>query len=540
MRAIRGVVATVLGAATVLVAGGAAPSAQAADPVVTITSADFPTAPVAGKTVVVTGRVHGAPDGTEVRLDHWVSISTRAGGQAGWYQLATAPVQNGRYRIRTTLKSNRTRLRAFVRGSEVWIGSKVVTAPQPRPWRIDAKYGDKIAPRIPGQRLEAEFYGRKGQLVHANAYRDCGTTVTRQDGTVVPRVFDTFRLPAEGRYVLRKVACWGETTVAAAWLRRRDLQWIPMNGSPVSKTLASKRTTYLAFRNPGAFARIVPLRTSGWLSTAIQGPREVQQVKIDGIPVDVGGLGTWTIGPRGGLQDIPLGAGTYYLKMESWGDSSFTLQVNSPRARGATTISGSRVPLDTGQFRGRQNTFTFAGTAGTWVSLDVRGRAWRSWTKDDQVLIAPSGDQVFTPRTTESPVFQLPETGTYRVVLTPTRGLGTGSVRVLPATYAPLPVDDTPVTATVSEPYHVAVLQTEGDRTMLYGVTGSSGLASWRADVLMDLSPMSMCGGPLPGCRYWSSQITQDSPTSSEVPGRSYVVFDPVGTGTGAVEFRAR
>jgi YD repeat-containing protein len=325
----------------------------------------------------------------------------------------------------------------------------------------------------PGQNALYTFSGTSGQQVSINlsasTYVGCNAVVVsivKPDNTTLASAgicngstgfLDSQTLPATGTYTV-KVDPQGTTTGSVTVLLNSfaDVTGTITLGTPVTATTTVPGQNAL-YTFTGTSGQQVSVNLTGSTYTGCNAV-VVSILKSDGTSLGSTGLCNTTSGL---LNTVTLPAdGTYTLKIDPQGTTtgSITAQLNNATDVLGTITPGTPVTITT-TISGQNARYTFSGTAGQQVSLNLSGSTYVgcnavivSILKPDNTTLGSTG--LCNTATGFLDSLTLPTTGTYTVFVDP-QGTGTGSITVLLNSFADVTgaiSAGTPLTATTTAP----------------------------------------------------------------------------------------
>jgi YD repeat-containing protein len=406
----------------------------------------------------------------------------------------------------------------------------------------------------PGQNALYTFSGTSGQQLSINlsnsTYTGCNAVVlsiVKPDGTTLGSTgicnsssgfLDSQTLPTTGTYTV-KVDPQGTTTGSVTVLMNffADVTGTITVGTPVTATttVAGQNALYTF---TGTSGQQVSVNLTGSTYTGCNAV-VVSILKSDGTSVGSTGLCNTSSGL---LNTLTLPAdGTYTLKIDPSGTTtgSITAQLNNATDILGTITPGTPVTITT-TISGQNARYTFSGTAGQQVSLNLSGSTYTgcnavvvSILKPDNTSLGSTG--LCNTATGFLDSLTLPTTGTYTVFVDP-QGTVTGSITVLLNSFAD-------VTGTTSVGTPLTVTTTTPGQNALYTFSGTSG-----QQVSLNLS-----GSTYTGCNAVIVSILKPDNTSLgstgicngstgfldsltlPTTGTYTVKVDPSGTTTGSI-----
>jgi YD repeat-containing protein len=404
-----------------------------------------------------------------------------------------------------------------------------------------------------GQNALYTFSGTLGQQVSINlsssTYVGCNAVVVsivKPDGTTLGSAgicngtasfLDSQTLPTTGTYTV-KVDPQGTTTGSVTVLMNffADLTGTITPGTPVTATTTTPGQNAL-YTFTGTSGQQVSVSLTGSTYTGCNAVT-VNILKADGTSLGSTGLCNTSSGL---LNTVTLPAdGSYTLKIDPQGTTtgSITAQLNNATDVLGTITPGTPVTITT-TISGQNARYTFSGTAGQQVSLNLSGSTYVGCNAVVVSVLKPDGSTLgSTGLCNTTTAFQdsltLPVTGTYTVFVDP-QGTGTGSITVLLNSFAD-------VTGAISAGTSLTATTTTPGQNAFYTFSGTTG-----QQVSINLS-----GSTYVGCNAVVSIVKPDGTTlvsagicngstgfldSQTLPasGIYKVKVDPQGTTTGSV-----
>lgn len=517
---------SVLLVACLLLAGVSTPGGASAQPAhhpALKVSVDWPKAPVRTKTVTVhVARADARP--TIARLQ------TRYGTR--WVTVKQKVVSARTFVFQTKPTVNRTMLRVVL--PQRHVASRGFAAPQPAPLVRRVGYADgAVFAKVRGQAVTLLFSGRRGQDVQltTNLYGvgECRHVRLRGPSGLVARGRQgLWHLPRTGTYRFEVVPCYGYGFSRAS-VDVTLARLVPL-------TLDAPRV--VLDRRPGVSEiGVVTLPASGrvlvraWQSNSpvwsrITSPTGALTSAYSDAPVHLG---------------AGMTAGRYLFQPSS---ASMEASASTPTTTAVTT-EGPAATIDDDGVAGRERSFTFTGTAGSFVYPEPA--LPRPGSGGDGSLVGPDGTVVRDWNFNQG--WLLPSDGTYTLHVTPTLTDALNrtpvTMRVRQAVSVTMAYD-APTRFTVAQPDRWLFAQVEMPSprySSVFTASGSTMNGAWEA--VAGLPSTSYCGpGPGPnGCgENFYTPVNQDVTEATYNPwsGTSVVVLRPGAGVTGGVDLAVR
>ncbi|MFF4418363.1 RHS repeat-associated core domain-containing protein [Streptosporangium sp. NPDC001559] len=392
-----------------------------------------------------------APDGTVVVNDHYVS-----GGSAEEIDIAQLP-QSGTYRVVLDpdwagTGSISLTLSTPVDGGTLSLTGAATTATVARP-------GQNVVLTFPGSADDAVSIGFTANSMNQPAYVD----VVAPDGTVVvndhyvsagsPEEIDIARLPQNGTYrVVLDPTRAGVGSISLTLSTPVDGGTLSLTGAATTATVARPgQNAVLAF--PGSAGDAVSV---GFTANSMNQSTYVDVVAPDGTVV----VDDYYVS-GGSVDEIDIArlpqSGTYRVVLDPLraGVGSISLTLSTPVDGGTLSLTGAATTATVAR-PGQNAVLAFPGSAGDAVSVGFTANSMNQSTYVD--VVAPDGTVVVNDHYVsagspeEIDIARLPQSGTYRVVLDPTRA-GVGSITLTVSgrvTGGSLALGGTAVSATIS------------------------------------------------------------------------------------------
>jgi YD repeat-containing protein len=405
-----------------------------------------------------------------------------------------------------------------------------------------------------GQNAFYTFSGTTGQQVSINlsgsTYVGCNAvtvSIVKPDGTTLASAsicngatgfLDSQTLPTTGTYKV-KVDPQGATTGSVTVLMNffADVTGTITAGTPVTATTTVPGQNAL-YTFTGTSGQQVSVNLTGSTYTGCNAVT-VNILKADGTSLGSTSLCNTSSGL---LNTVTLPAdGTYTVKIDPQGTTtgSITAQLNNFADVLGTITPGTAVTITT-TISGQNARYTFSGTAGQQVSLNLSGSTYVGCNAVVVSILKPDGSTLGSTGLCNTATgfldsLTLPTTGTYTVFVDP-QGTGTGSITVLLNSFADVTgtiTAGTALTATTTAPGQNAFYTFSGTtgQQVSINLSGSTYVGCNAVIVSIvkpdgtTLASAGICNG---STGYLDSQTL---PTS----GTYKVKVDPQGTTTGSV-----
>jgi YD repeat-containing protein len=338
----------------------------------------------------------------------------------------------------------------------------------------------------PGQNALYTFSGTSGQQFSINlsgsTYAGCNAVVAsivKPDGTTLGSAgicngttgfLDSQTLPTTGTYTV-KVDPQGATTGSVTVLLNSfaDVTGTITPGTPVTATTTTPGQNAL-YTFTGTSGQQLSVNLTGSTYTGCNAVI-VSILKADGTSLGSTGLCNTSSGL---LNTVTLPAdGTYTVKIDPQGTTtgSITAQLNNFADVQGTITPGTPVTITT-TVSGQNARYTFSGTAGQQVSLNLSGSTYVGCNAVVVSILKPDGSTLGSTGLCNTATgfldsLTLPTTGTYTVFVDP-QGTGTGSITALLNSFAD-------VTGAISAGTALTATTTAPGQNALYTFSGTTG-----------------------------------------------------------------
>ena len=239
---------------------------------------------------------------------------------------------------------------------------------------------------------------------------------------------------------------------------------------------------------------------------------------IDSVALPSGGAYTVLINPQG------TGTGSATVLLSAFSDITGTITAGTPLT--ATTT-----------FAGQNALYTFSGTAGQQVSLNITNSTYPGCLSLSARILNPDGSTLGSNSTCGSTLLvdslKLPSSGTYTVVIDP-QGTSTGSATVLLSIF-------NDITGTITAGTPITVTTTFAGQNALYTFSGTAGQqitvnitnSTYPGCLSLSVRVLNPDGSTLGSSSTCGNALLVDSLTLGST-GTYTVVIDPQGAGTGS------